>query len=372
MFQLACRRSALRSLASVPGAGSRAAGFNPRWSRLATSGGNLQRAPAAGGAAPVASPSRQPAPPTKVSYTDDYEKYQATQKAGEEGVAAFEAGAPYSVRDFRPSTGSGFFDGMYIASQFLASVRVKFIPVDSAREDWIDKDHPNVEDQKWDKNDPQFISYKRRFQQAVAEKWNSQHYWLYCTRPGWERLAAQVKVAVFDVDDNEMTRAGFAKEEQAPPHFVAEVVKIPKGRQYQDVTNSPNAALDRPRGTQTLNSEDLEYTSDAKGNRQRAGVHESGHYFGLGDSYDDTIKRSKKVSHSALSQKELGVEVPIADDARLMSRGEKLDLADAVTFLEAIRAATGMPEWSLQPVFRSPPRDPSLLNDGVPPRQKMA
>lgn len=296
-------------------------------------------------------------------------KAPATHLAGAEGLANFEANEPYSIHDFQPSTHNGFFDGLYTSSQFLASVRVKFIPVGSSKEDW---GPGQKEDPVWSKDGSEFKAWKKDFQKAVADKWNSQGYQLYCTRPGWERLFAQVKVAVIDFDDNATTQAGFPKDEQAKPHFVTQVVKIPPGRKYQSETNSPNEALGRPRGTQILSSEDNKPSSDGKGHSQRVGVHESGHYLGLGDSYEDGIKHTKKVSHADQSQKALGADVPIRDDARLMSRGEKMDLSDAVTFLEAIRAATKMQEWSLQPVFRPPPPDPNRFNDGVPPAKVMA
>jgi hypothetical protein len=305
-----------------------------------------------GSAASAASPSRsgavpaQPNPhwsrlvqrdPVQVPHDNASERYQQAQKE----IADFEAGAPYFAFDFTPSTGNGFFDARYYQRELLATVKVKFLFVGSPREQWGLPD--TAPDPDW-ANQQEKDDWKALFRRQVADKWNQQSYRLYNSRPGWEQVSAQVRVEVVDVDHYKDQGIG-----PMIPHFTTQVVKIPKGRKYQSETNSPNAALGRARGTQILSSEDVVPQDDGAGHKQRVGIHESGHYFGLGDSYVDKIKNTKEVSHSRQAQAETGVGVPIKNDDRLMSRGEKMDLTDAVTFLEAIRAATRIPDWTLKP-----------------------
>jgi hypothetical protein len=292
--------------------------------------------------------------PTRVTYTDEYERYQRTQ----EQIAAFQNNAPYFSINHKPSTGRGFFDAMYYPPNFIISVKVRFGFADSDVDFWPGS---KPEDVKWTK--AQQEKWKQRFLRDVSAKWTNEKILLFCVRPGWETVMAQVVVQFIDVSKSAPEGLELlAKDINA--HYDLLITKIPPGRQLQALTITPIGT--RAEGVANLDSEGLKRRKNETGDSQRSAVHESGHMLGLGDTYDEM----STVAHGKLAQKELKKTVPIKDDDRLMSRGERIEREDAVTFVEAIRKATKIEEWSLTP--KAPqrvPYPPDRINDGVVPSE---
>lgn len=304
---------------------------NPLWMRLATS------------PAPLA--------PARVSGTDDGERAQ-------EEMARFQAGAPYFLHNYRPSTGRGFFDAMYHPPSLYITVKVRFGFADTAVEDWPGATPADV---TW--TDAQKEAYKQRFMTDVSAKWTQAGFRLYCIKKGWESLSANVVVKFVDVEKSVPPGLGLTRAD-VKAHFDLLIRKIPPGRQLQSLTIPPGGTR-ADEGVANLDSEGLTPRRNETGNRQRSAVHESGHMLGLGDTYAGM----STVTHGKLAEKEAGETIPIADDGRLMSRGDSLGRTDAVVFVEAMRKTTNMAEWSLNPRI---PRVPVHPDDGVPPRETVA
>jgi hypothetical protein len=336
---------------------------NRAWSRL------VQRDPAAAGK----------------SQSEKYDEYQEAVKAQEN----FLAGAPYFLHDNRPSTGRGIFDAMYYPPRLEVSVKLRFRFKDS----FLSQD---LQDKGFGKDDVTWTSsekdaWRQRFMTEVAAKWNSAAFMLYCTRPYWENLEARVVTHFADINhfeanpdpnsedrqnnparlplesDQYNAKGKLVKAGDVSPHFDLVVYKLPKGETSANSVTSTRVGV----GYGSFDSQDLE-KQENDGFRRRTAVHEAGHMFGLDDTYQPSDANGNPIeghvpSHAALAQKELGRGVPAKDDNRIMSRGEKFDLSDAVTFLEAIRRTTGIEDWSLnKPPVRRIPWEPTQFNDGVP------
>lgn len=300
--------------------------------------------------------------------TSDYESYQAEQ----EKVERFRAGAPYFLHNYKPTTGRGFFDAMYYPPNFYVTVKVGFYFINSDLDWWKQNGAPKAksEDVTW--TDAEKEDWKQRYLTDVSAKWTNENYLLFCTKPWWESLTAQVVVRFNDVEKSIPQGLGLDKGD-VKSHFDLIIKKIPKGQSLQSYTSSPTGKSTME-GTVALNSEGLTPARNDSGNKQRSAVHESAHMLGLGDTYvpDDKESAATEASHAALAKKELGVNTPIKDDARLTSRGEQMDKSDAVTFVEAIRATTKMPDWSLTSKPMKPiPKTPTPFNDLVTPRETM-
>ncbi len=67
------------------------------------------------------------------------------------------------------------------------------------------------------------------------------------------------------------------------------------------------------------------------------------------DEYPGKKLKGKPPSHSKLVQAEFGKGVLRGKDNRIMSHGNRVDPEHGVTFLEALRAVTGMKEWGFAP-----------------------
>lgn len=295
------------------------------------------------------SPEKPPAlTPTRVSGTNDQEQAQ-------DDIARFKAGAPYFLPNYRPSTGRGFFDAMYYPPSLYITVKVRFGFADTAVEDWPGA---KPEDVKW--TDAEKDAFKQRFMTDVSAKWTQENFRLYCTKKDWEDLSANVVVKFVDVEKSIPPGLGLTKGD-VKAHYDLFIRKIPPGKQLQSVTIPPGGTSP-DEGVADLDSEGLKPRKNETGNKQRSAVHESGHMLGLGDTYAGT----KTVTHGKLAETETGETVPIADDGRLMSRGESLGRTDAVVFVEVMRKITKMKEWSLNPRM---PRVPVHPDDGVPTRE---
>jgi hypothetical protein len=335
-------------------------------------GGNVPRL------SPLSSPSIQrqtaappgQATPTRVTTSDEYERYQAAQ----EKMESFRSGAPYFLHNYKPSTGRGFFDAMYYPPNLYITVKVGFYFIDSDLDWWQKNGKPDAkaEDVKW--TDAEREAWRQRYLTDVSAKWTNEKFLLFCTRPWWENLTAQVVVRFTDVEKSAPEGLGLGKGD-VKSHYDLIIKKIPKGESQQSYTSSPTGKSEKE-GSVTLNSEGLTRARNESGNSQRSAVHESAHMLGLGDTYvpdDKHADATTEASHAALAKKDAGVDIPIKDDARLTSRGEEMDSTDSVTFLEAMRKTTRIPEWALapKPAARAP-YAPERINDGVAPRETIA
>ncbi|MFL6285789.1 MAG: hypothetical protein ACJ74Q_21835 [Pyrinomonadaceae bacterium] len=335
-------------------------------------GGNVPRL------SPLTSPSiqRQAVAPTgrttpaRVTTSDEYERYQAAQ----EKMERFRSDAPYFLHNYRPSTGRGFFDAMYYPPNLHITVKVGFYFRDSDLDWWRKNGRPDATDRDVTWTHAEEEAWRQRYLTDVSAKWTNEKFLLFCTRPWWENLTAQVSVRFMDVDKSAPEGLGLEKGD-VKTHYDLIIKKIPKGASLQSYTSSPTGKSEKE-GIAVLNSEGLTRARNESGNSQRSAVHESAHMLGLGDTYvpdDKPADTTTEAAHAALAKKEAGVDIPIKDDARLTSRGEELDSTDSVTFLEAMRKTTRIPEWALAPKPAAHvPYAPERINDAVAPRETIA
>lgn len=295
--------------------------------------------------------------------TDHPEQEAAKQAAAVAAMAEFEKQGPYEAKNFRPPTGSGFFDATYANGVLSVVVRCEFDFVDRHPSEFSRPNDPIQQNEvKWDRgkgaNDrnSETGKWKTEFLAQVSQFWNNKPFSMYSTRPYWDAKVAQVDVQFVE-----------AGEGSGPKHFLVTVDKVPDGLRSKGVTTyNPITGY----GTMQIDSHALEARRKDSGNYQRTAVHESTHVFGLGDTYvekqdpSSLIKRPETPSHSHLVQKELGRPEVRRDDRRITSTGEALGLAEGVTFLEALRKATKTQDWSLIP---NRPRWRSFVPDEPPP-----
>jgi hypothetical protein len=325
----------------------------------APASGAQRAAPASGaafGSLPILSPALPAAGPGpsagRVSSSDSWEQYQKTQ----DDIAAFQAGAPYFRSNYRVA--NGFFDTFYLPPYFNVILRTEFNFLPTEREVWGEGDHAAAVE-PWTPAEKD--AWKQRYIQTVSQNWTNERIALYCTQPGWEMLTAQVAVRVLDVQSVRETM-GALTDAEIDPHYKLRIQRLPPGMQYQAETRGPN--VDRPWGEVDLGADALDARRRTTGQTQRSAVHESGHMLGLADLYTGG-NAQKGAEFQKRATRELGAPVPIADDERLMSLGEKVDLPDAISFVEAIRATTRKP-WALWPGKSAPvPHAPEDLNDLV-------
>jgi hypothetical protein len=317
----------------------------------------------------VAAPSGQTTP-TRVTTSDEYERYQAAQ----EKMESFRSGAPYFLHNYKPSTGRGFFDAMYYPPNLYINVKVGFYFIKSDLDWWQKNGRPDAkaEDVTW--TDAEREAWRQRYLTDVSAKWTNEKFLLFCTRPWWENLTAQVSVRFMDVEKSAPEGLGLGKGD-VKSHYDLIIKKIPKGASLQSYTSSPTGKSEKE-GIAVLNSEGITRARNESGNSQRSAVHESAHMLGLGDTYvpdDKHADSTTEAAHAPLAKKEAGVDIPIKDDARLTSRGEEMDKTDSVTFLEAMRKTTRIPEWALAPKPAAHiPYAPERINDAVAPRETVA
>lgn len=188
---------------------------------------------------------------------------------------------------------------------------------------------------------------------------------LYSTEPWWNHLTAQVRVQFLDSARIGEIMSPVGGSTRA--HWLVNVRKVAPGTTSRGVTHRPDGRP--PHGDALLDSEALEMQPKTGGHSQRAAVHESGHKLGLADLYTNPEHPEMQEAFLKRANKELGVTPPVANDTRLMSTGEQVDQPDAISFVEAIRAATGR-KWSIFPgKAKHIPHDPERMNDLVRPRE---
>jgi hypothetical protein len=247
----------------------------------------------------------------------------------------------YESHGWRPSTGLGNFDVSYDPKTGVldVTVRCKFWFRDGKPEDFEEDEDP-----RW--NPAEILKWKADFMRRVSAKWSNQ-FTFHCTRDGWEELQAAVQVH-------------FVESEEKDSHYELQVTKIPEAETKQSRVRRP-PKHNRRRGKAFLDSGDL--AQEEKGDySQTVAFHEAGHMLGLGDEYN----KDKKPAHEKLVEAEFGHGVPRHKDGRLMSQGDLIGPEYGVTFLEALRMITGVPEWS----FNAKP--PAHAHAPTPPQVAVA
>ncbi len=257
----------------------------------------------------------------------------------------------HESRGFRPSTGHGAFDVLYNPQtsrvDIVVTIGLTFVnnPLPSLQ--WPNGTPPPTwlaeATRQFSWSQVEINAWKQRFFHILNDYWNRSHITFHCTRPYWENLSACVFVNFREASENGLLT----------PHNVS-VYKIatPRG------TNAGHTG----QGGE-LEERDLNPRS---GTGQIPTVHESGHWLGLDEEYlptdnpndspEDTHREERPRQrerllregprHSALVRREFGHSVPVTNDDRIMSEGMRILPEHNVTFLEGLRSATGMQEWS--------------------------
>ncbi len=230
----------------------------------------------------------------------------------------------HTINDYQPSSGRGMFDAEYSPTLGVLRITCKctfnFVNGDAAT-------YPSATsaDLTWD--DAAKEKWKNDFLFKIGTSWSGKHTF-YCQKDWWESLFATVSVIFQEVDSGE--------------HFKVDIVKIPSGASHTSGVTPPKPGLlwGYTPGQGDFDSNDLTSQSKAGGTQVPA-VHEAGHMLGLGDEYG-----TGKVAHSDLVEGEFGHAVVRGSDSRIMSGGMDILPEHGVTFLEALKKATEMDEWS--------------------------
>jgi hypothetical protein len=228
---------------------------------------------------------------------------------------------------WRPSTGLGNFDILYEPKTGVLTVTVKcrFKFKDGKPEDFDDEDEPKG----WLWKPAETAKWKADFMRRVSAKWSGQ-FTFHCTRDWWEELQAAVQVR-------------FVESDAKHSHYDLQVAKIPEVDSRRSRVRRPKH--NKNKGRAFLDSSDLDQ-EDKGDHTQTVAFHEAGHMLGLGDEYSDSKNKDQPVAHEKLVQAEFGHGVPRHDDGRLMSEGDLIGPEYGVTFLEALRVITDMPQWN--------------------------
>ena len=245
------------------------------------------------------------------------------RKAYEQAIAEKEhfTAWRYEWLSYRPSTGIGNFDALYEpkAGTLTLTVKCDFRFEDGKESDFEDADEGKA-GAHWDDKAKQ--AWKAEFLRRVSAFWSGR-FVFHCTRDWWEDLQATANVR-------------FVETPRKDAHFVVHVKKVPEFADRRSKVRAPKSHAKR--GAAFLDSEDLiQYEG------QTPAYHEAGHMLGLGDEYPK--KTAKPVYHEKLVQAEFGHGVVRKRDNRLMSGGDEMRQEYGVTFLEALRAATGIKDW---------------------------
>jgi hypothetical protein len=218
---------------------------------------------------------------------------------------------------------------------------MKFVFVSTDKDMWTGATDGDV---SWTK--PEQAKWRDDFLAVASDFWTQASLCLFCQRDFWESLVVRPVFAFV--------------EDPADAFYSVLVKKIPVGKQLQSLTIPPDLHGPGQAGPVDLDSEGLRFRPNEAKCVQRAAIHETGHMLGLGDEYEGI----NRVAHADLVQKNVGIAVPIKDDDRIMSRGERTESEHGVTFLEAFREATRMQEWNVVPKRgRRIPYDPARIND---------
>jgi len=270
---------------------------------------------------------------------DLWEDYQSEVKAQE----TFSEQS-HVAENFQSTTRLGMFDATYNpgASELKIVCKSKFNFINGTATEFPDA---APEDLVWE--DDKKEEWKNNFLSACSTSWSGGGHTFYCQKDWWEPIKAKVKIEFTSVTENE--------------HFGLKIKKIPAGGFDRSSVGRPRVADDGTftPGTGNFDSEDLT-TVNKPGGQQQAAVHEAGHMLGLDDEYGTGTP-----DHSDLVESEFGHGVARGSDGRIMSGGTDIQPEHGVTFLEALKEATGMSEWANTQKEPKPiPPDPALMNMG--------
>ncbi len=228
----------------------------------------------------------------------------------------------HAIANFQPSTGYGLFDASYDANrqELLITVRCAFRFLAGQAGNFQDCDPAEL---AWD--DDSKGNWRQGFIEVMENRWSGQHAFR-CTQPGLEGLRASVRVDVIESDKDW--------------HFRLDVTRIPKGEWTgSSVSSHPGSGVER--NFATLDSEDLTQTPKGGSEGQYGGVHEFGHMIGLDDEYGT----GTDVAHRTLVKDALGTEISKGKSDDVMSCANRVGKQHYVTYLEALKKATGVEEW---------------------------
>lgn len=267
---------------------------------------------------------------------DEWEDYQASRTE----MMEFLANAPYLAENFQSTTRLGMFDAIYNLSTLQIVCKCKFNFVSGNVTEFPSA---TPEQLTWT-DQAEMDAWKARFISTVSSTWSSGNHVFYCQKPWWESLIAKVNVNIQEADSGE--------------HFALTIAKIPKREFRTSSVTSPTILPiigQTTSGTGDFDSEDLETVPKA-GGMQTPAVHEAGHMLGLDDEYGTGTP-----SHSDLVESEFGHGVARGDDGRIMSGGNDIQPEHGVTFLEALKEATSISEWTatMCPAPRPIPANPN-------------
>lgn len=280
---------------------------------------------------------------------DLWEDYKDADKA----LKAFKS-KPHTANNFQSTTRLGMFDATYKPAKGILEVVCKcqfnFINATATE---FPKAKP--EELTWS-DEKEMNNWKSKFLSTVSKAWSIERPIFYCQKDWWESLTAKV-VSKFEAVDSD-------------PHFVLNISKVPKK------AKSPRSKVKRPKvkddgsytpGIGTFDEKDLKLTNK-KGGKQIPAIHEAGHMLGLDDEYitgkEKVDKRDPR--HAHLVKSEFGHGVARGADGRIMSGGSNIQPEHTVTFLAALKKATGMDEWTATkcPVPKPIPPNPHLQGAG--------
>ncbi len=275
---------------------------------------------------------------------DEWEDYQDAREALTEFVSG-----TYNEENYQSTTRLGMFDALYVpaTNTLQITVKCKFNFVNGSATEFPTA---GPEDLQWT-DQAAMDSWKAKFISTVSSTWSSGNLAFYCQKDWWESRVARVNIEVHEVDDDE--------------HFALSITKIPTGAFRQSSVSAPDTGIfgglfGYDPGSGDFDSEDLNEVNKP-GGKQIGAVHEAGHMLGLDDEYE--TGSSEAPSHSDMVQSEFGHGVARGADGRIMSGGMDIQPEHGVTFLAALKKATGMDEWSAtQKAPRAIPVNPESRN----------
>lgn len=237
-------------------------------------------------------------------------------------------GQTHEVKAFNSSTGLGLFDVSYnpVSQRMEALFRIKFNFIDANA-----LEYPGAAETDIQWQDGEAAKWRSDFITLVEGRWGGK-FRFACDKEGFESVRAYVDVEVEDSDEDW--------------HYECTIKKIPPGEFEQSFVTTYLDSNELEQNTGTFDSEDLKWRQIAGASEaQKPAVHEFGHLIGLDDEYDDG---TTDVRHGTLVQDALGTEVVKADTDDVMSQGNQIRPQHYVTFLEALKEASGIQEWSFE------------------------
>lgn len=281
---------------------------------------------------------------------DLWEDYQAAKADLQEFIAK-----EHTSNNFIPDTGLGMFDISYSAASGILTLtcKSKFNFIDGQRDTYDPGQFDNANDADFVWTEEAKEAWKARFLSECSGAWTGQHtFW--AQKDWWESIKATTNVEFIAVETGQ--------------HFTLNITKIPEHEDDGGV-GFARSSVGRPSknwfggvnpGTGTFDSNDLTGTNKPGGNTpQMPAVHEAGHMLGLGDEYE--VRAGHVAQHDGLVHDEFGTSVVVGSDDRIMSGGNAMNNEHGVTFLNALRNATGMDEWGFDRKDATPvPMNPNM------------